>query len=95
MRKKRASLESVFSNSDDSTQVPAAKGTVIAAQPTPAPRRPGVKQQTLYLPHEVHKRLKLLAFEEDKRQHDLLLEGLDLLFESRGLPGIREHDSSS
>lgn len=56
--------------------------------PTTGPRRPGVKQQTLYLPHDVHKRLKLLAFEEDKRQHDLLLEGLSLLFQSRGLPGL-------
>lgn len=46
--------------------------------------------QTVYLPPLVHKQLRSLAFEEEKKMHDLLMEGLDLVFRKRGLKPFDE-----
>jgi hypothetical protein len=53
-------------------------------------KRPTVKQQTAYLPLVVYEQLRILAFEERRKMHDYLLEGLDLVFKERGLPSIKE-----
>lgn len=82
-KKKRTTLDAILS------QPPSDPATSQPPEAKPAGKRPHVKQQTLYLSLDVHKRLKLLALEEDKRQHDLLLEALDLLFADRGLPGTQ------
>ena len=88
MTKKRTSLEDVFRPA----QAPVSSTPV--AQPTlPLPddkRRPAVKQQTVYLPLPVHEQLRKVAFEEHAKMHDLLIEGLELVFTKRGLPGISE-----
>jgi hypothetical protein len=56
------------------------------------PRRPEVKQQTVYLPPGAYEQLRRLAFEERVKMHQLLMEGLDRVFQARGLPGLRELD---
>ena len=53
-------------------------------------RRAGIKQQTAYLPHTVYEQLRKLAFEERRKMHDYILEGLDRVFHDRGLPSIVE-----
>lgn len=47
---------------------------------------------TVYLPPRVKRQLEELWFAErhKKSQNDLFLEGLDLVFRSRGLPSIEE-----
>lgn len=91
MAKKRTSLDSILP--------PAARQPepLPTAQTAPAPKptrkqgkRPHVKQQTVYLPIEVHEQLRLLAFEDHGKMHDYLMEGLDLVFRSRGLRSIAE-----
>ena len=52
--------------------------------------KPKVVKQTAYLPEFVHDQLRKLAFEERKKMHDYLMEGLDLVFQGRGLPSINE-----
>ncbi|MCX7087152.1 MAG: hypothetical protein NTV00_03760 [Methylococcales bacterium] len=52
--------------------------------------RPDVKQQTAYIPLPVYDQLRRLAFEEERKMHDYLMEGLDLVFKNRGLPAINE-----
>ena len=52
------------------------------------PRRPDVKQQTVYLPLPVYEQLRRLAFEERVKMHQLLMEGLDRVFRDRGLPDL-------
>lgn len=47
-------------------------------------------KQTLYLPEAVHEQLRVLAFHERVKQHDLLMEGLDMLFKSRGAKSLSE-----
>lgn len=56
-----------------------------------APRNrqlPGIKQHTLYLPAHLHRRLKEVALEEDKKVHDLFMEGVDRVLKARGGRGI-------
>jgi hypothetical protein len=86
MSKKRTSLDSIFAK---------APATPVAASLPPAEptgrKRPGIKQQTAYLPDPVHEQLRRLAFEEKgTKMHDYLMEGLDLVFAKRGLPSIGE-----
>lgn len=51
---------------------------------TVAPKNEIIKQ-TVYLPAAVHEQLRQLAFEERKKMHDYLVEGLDRVFKNRGL----------
>jgi len=89
MSRKRTSLDAIVTRSVNETQ--AEEPPAAAAVRTPeAGNRPGFKQQTAYLPLAVHEQLRRLAFEERAKMHDYLLEGLDLVFRKRGLPGVEE-----
>jgi hypothetical protein len=94
MNKKRTSLDSILTRAVDGTKPneslpPAAPQQV--SQET-AGNRPGVKQQTAYLKTPVYEQLRRLAFEERGKMHDYIIEGLDLVFRKRGLPGVDELD---
>ncbi len=52
--------------------------------------KPRLIKQTLYLPEAVHEQLRVLAFHERVKQHDLLMAGLDMMFKSRGAKSIGE-----
>ena len=45
---------------------------------------------TLYLPKTVHRQLKELAFTHDRKMHDYLLEGLDMVFARHGMRSIAD-----
>jgi hypothetical protein len=53
-------------------------------------KRPNVKQHTAYLALAVHEQLRKLAFEENSKIHDYLIEGLDRVFADRGLPSVSD-----
>jgi hypothetical protein len=53
-------------------------------------RKKEIVLQTVYLPKAVHKQLRELAFEREKKMHDILMEGLDLAFKKYGLKGFDE-----
>ncbi|HHZ92712.1 TPA: hypothetical protein EYN98_19740 [Candidatus Poribacteria bacterium] len=86
MPKKRTSLD-VLNLDPDSIQ-DEIKPEVVPEDTGPA--KPKVVKQTAYLPEFVHDQLRKLAFEERKKMHDYLMEGLDLVFQGRGLPSINE-----
>lgn len=103
--KKRTSLDAVFAaeelpapkqtkkNSARSKPVEAAKPTVAAIQQQErvgGSKRHSVKQHTAYLPLAVHEQLRKLAFEENRKMHDYLMEGLDRVFADRGLPAVKD-----
>lgn len=103
--KKRTSLDALFGAEALPAVVPPTKRMakskserpVDAAQAEPhlqeragEPRRPNVKQHTAYLPLAVHEQLRKLAFEENCKMHDYLVEGLDRVFADRGLPTVKE-----
>lgn len=85
MSRKRTSLDALL-------DVPPPEPVVKAEPATPAAgsRRPEVKQQTVYLPLATYEQLRRLAFEERVKMHQLLMEGLDRVFQARGLPGLEE-----
>jgi hypothetical protein len=68
----------------------------LTPQPPESPKvqserkRPAVRQQTVYLPIPVYEQLRRLAFEERAKMHDFLLQGLDMVFKSKGLKSVAE-----
>lgn len=85
MTRKRTSLEALLR--DAAATEPAPTLPPPAVRPG---RRPGVRQQTVYLPIPIYEQLRRLAFEERVKMHTLLMEGLDRVFRDRGLPSIAE-----
>lgn len=74
-----------------------AQNSGLPEQPPPhtAPAKPETFKkkhvgQTVYLPPPVHQQLRALGFEEERRMHSYLMEGLDLVFRKRGLKSIAE-----
>ena len=87
MSRKRTSLSAVLGTVQDVSST-----TAMAQRPSHrgGGRRPGLKQQTAYLPEPVYEQLRALAFEERRKMHDLLMEGLNLVLKQRGLRSIEE-----
>jgi hypothetical protein len=87
--KKRTSLHAVLGLQGDQN---ASGAPVVADVPLPhnSGRRPGIKQQTAYLPEAVYEQLRKLAFDERRRIHSYIMEGLDRVFRDRGLPSVEE-----
>lgn len=85
---KRASLF----NRADAAPAPEVKS---AASPEPAARkypvaktREGKRVATVYLEPEALRQLKRVAFDEERTVQDLLTEGVNAVFEKRGLSRI-------
>lgn len=57
---------------------------------TPAPGAPETVRYTAYLPRPVYRQLKELAFTNDRKMHEFVLEGLDLVFREHGLRSIHD-----
>ncbi len=88
-KNKRTDLGSVFST-PISAETNQPEETEKTSKQEPPAKRPGIKQHTAYLPEAVHEQLRRLAFEENRKIHDYLLEGLDRVFKDRGLKSIKE-----
>jgi hypothetical protein len=84
MSAKRTSLESL-KLTPRSSAADASSREVLTAR-----KRPTVRQQTVYLPVPVYEQLRRLAFEERAKMHDFLMQGLDLVFKTKGLKSIAE-----
>ena len=93
MVKKRTSLDTILpsaSKPKSPSAIEVTPPTINSGAEKTTGRRPNVKQQALYLKRPVHRQLRTLAFEEEKKMHDLCMEALDLLFANRGLPSVAE-----
>ena len=66
----------------------ASQDAPISARYPKASTREGKRVVTAYLAPEAFRQLKRLAADEDAQQQDLLIEGINLLFEKRGLSRI-------
>ncbi len=93
MTKKRTSLDSILPGKREFKTPVANAVPATTEEPKPQSRRPNVKQPALYLKIPVYRQLRLLAFEEERKMHDLFLEAIDMLFAERGLPSIGELES--
>ena len=65
------------------------QSTVRHSEVSSKPKSEIVKQ-TVYLPPAVYEQLRQLAFEERRKMHDYLVEGLDRVFKNRGLKPYAE-----
>lgn len=65
----------------------------IAAD-APAPKatgrraRPEIVHTSVYLPREVHRRLREIAFTRDVKVHDIIMEGIDETLRKHGHPSV-------
>lgn len=64
------------------------------AAPAPEPKgptrraRPEVVHTSVYLPREVHRRLREIAFTRDVKIHDVIMEGIDAALQKHGHPSV-------
>jgi hypothetical protein len=63
---------------------------VETASKTGSKTKRDIQPTTAYLPKAVHEQLRELAFTERKKMHDYLIEGLDRVFQNRGLKSIKD-----
>ncbi|WP_411904191.1 hypothetical protein [Methylorubrum thiocyanatum] len=61
-----------------------------ASAPRPAGRRarPEIVHTSVYLPREVHRRLREIAFTRDVKVHDVIMEGIDEALRKHGHPSV-------
>lgn len=64
--------------------------SATAESTTTVKSKSDIVKQTVYLPAAVYEQLRQLAFEERKKMHDFLVEGLDRVFKDRGLKSYAE-----
>ncbi|GEP07754.1 hypothetical protein [Methylobacterium oxalidis] len=50
--------------------------------------RPEVVHTSVYLPREVHRRLREIAFTRDCKVHDVIMEGIDAALQKHGHPSV-------
>jgi hypothetical protein len=64
-----------------------ARTSPTAAQALAKPRgrqpRPGIVHTSVYLPEAVHEALRRAAFEERRKIHDIIMEGIEMALEKR------------
>jgi hypothetical protein len=90
MAKKRTTMEALALSDTTATEHPTAQQNAEVNQKTGKPLVKNYKKLTLYMPEPVRKQLRAIAYHEDAKQHDLLLEAIDLFFKSRGAASISE-----
>jgi len=52
--------------------------------------RPGIKHTSVYLPEAAYEALRQVAFDERRKIHDLLIEGVELALKKRGYPTLAD-----
>lgn len=50
--------------------------------------RPEIVHTSVYLPREVHRRLREIAFTRDVKVHDIIMEGIDEALRKHGHPPV-------
>jgi hypothetical protein len=50
--------------------------------------RPDIKHTSVYLPEAAYEALRQVAFDERRKIHDLLMEGVELALKKRGYPAL-------
>jgi hypothetical protein len=60
------------------------------AKPLGRRPRPDIVHTSVYLPEAAYEALRQVAFDERRKIHDLLIEGVELALKKRGYPAIAE-----
>jgi hypothetical protein len=65
-----------------------------AAKPASRWTRADIKHTSVYLPEAAYEALRQVAFEERRKIHDLLIEGVELALKKRGYPTLADMKAS-
>ena len=71
---------------EPAASAPAPPPTAPAPKPAGRRARPDVVHTSVYLPKEVHRRLREIAFTRDVKVHDVIMEGIDAALQKHGHP---------
>jgi hypothetical protein len=69
-------------------QPPASVAEPATPKTTGRRARPEVVHTSVYLPREVHRRLREIAFTRDVKVHDVIMEGIDAALQKHGHPSV-------
>ncbi len=94
MARKRTSLEALLEIAEPPPPTQLRPKAAKAAPKRTIANKP-IKQQTVYLPIPVYEQLRRLAFDEREKMHTLIMEGLDRVFQDRGLQSLAELEAKS
>jgi hypothetical protein len=67
-----------------------ASGGSAPAKPANRWPRSDIKHTSVYLPEAAYEALRQVAFDERRKIHDLLMEGVELALKKRGYPPLAE-----
>lgn len=59
-----------------------------ASKPAGRRARPDVVHTSIYLPRQVHRKLREIAFTRDVKVHDVIMEGIDEALRKYGHPSV-------
>jgi hypothetical protein len=65
-------------------------GGSVPAKPAGLWTRPDIKHTSVYLPEAAYEALRQVAFDERRKIHDLLMEGVELALKKRGYPALAD-----
>ena len=57
--------------------------------------RPDIVHTSVYLPAPVHRKLREIAFQTDRKVHDVIMEGIDAALRNYGHPSVAELKGSA
>lgn len=89
-RKPRRTLTAALAGKGEGSEPQETAAATVTPQAAPAPGAPETVRYTAYLPRPVYRQLKELAFTHDRKMHEFVLEGLDLVFREHGLRSIHD-----
>jgi hypothetical protein len=61
---------------------------------TAKPKRSAVLHTSIYVPKAAYRKIREIANAEDRKPHDVLMEGLDLVLAKYGFPSLAEYKKS-
>jgi hypothetical protein len=67
-----------------------AKERSAPAKPAGRWSRSDIKHTSIYLPEAAYEALRQVAFDERRKIHDLLMEGVELALKKRGYPALAD-----
>jgi hypothetical protein len=65
------------------------------AKPAGRWTHPDIKHTSVYLPEAAYEALRRVAFDERRKIHDLLMEGVELALKKRGYPALADMKAKS
>jgi hypothetical protein len=73
--------------SGETATAPAAPSPKVAAKPK---GRPDVQHTSIYVPKVAYRKIREIANTEDRKPHDVIMEGVDLVLAKYGYPSLAE-----